>query len=148
GEKFYYWEMLGTPVRIEIGPREAESRVLTVTRRDLRKRENVAEDSLVPRLTSMEKEMLGELSKKAWAWLESNIQEASSKEDILAKAKAGGGFIKFTFCGREECAREIKAQTGGYEVRGKRVDIAEAYAPSCTWCGEKGIELAYLAKAY
>jgi len=148
GEKFYHWEMLGTPVRIEIGPREAESKVLTVTRRDQRKRENVAEDSLVPRLTSLEKEILGELSKKAWAWLESNIQDASSKEDLLAKARAGGGFIKFTFCGREECAREIKAQTGGYEVRGKRVDISEKHAASCTWCGTNGIELAYLAKAY
>jgi prolyl-tRNA synthetase len=148
GEKFYHWEMLGTPVRIEIGPREAESKVLTVTRRDQRKRENVPEDSLLPRLTSLEQEILGELSKKAWAWLNSNIQDASSKEDLLAKARAGGGFIRFTFCGREECAREIKAQTGGYEVRGKRVDVEEKHDASCTWCGMKGVELAYLAKAY
>jgi len=148
GEKFYHWEMLGTPVRIEIGPREAESKVLTVTRRDLRKRENVAEDALVARLASLEQEILGELSKRAWEWLNSNIHEATSKEDILEKAKGVGGFIKFTFCGREECAREIKAQTGGYEVRGKRVDVDEKRAETCTWCGTKGIELAYLAKAY
>lgn len=148
GEKFYHWEMLGTPVRIEIGPREAESKVLTVTRRDQRKRESVPEDALLKRLASLDLEILGELSKKAWGWLNSNIHEASSKEDLLAKARGAGGFIKFTFCGREECAREIKAQTGGYEVRGKRVDIDEKHAPSCTWCGTKGIELAYLAKAY
>ena len=148
GEKFYRWEMLGTPVRIEIGPREAESKVLTVTRRDQRKRENVAEDALVPRLASLEKEILADLSKKAWAWLDSNIQDASSKEDVLSKARGGGGFIKFTFCGGEGCARDIKAQTGGYEVRGRRVDVDEKHAESCTWCGTKGIELAYLAKAY
>ena len=148
GEKFYRWEMLGTPVRIEIGPREAESRVLTVTRRDLRKRESVPEDSLLPRLASLEKEILAELSRKAWDWLNSSMQDASSKEDLLAKARGGGGFIKFTFCGREECAHEMKAQTGGYEVRGKRVDIEEEHAASCTWCGTKGVELAYLAKAY
>ena len=148
GEKFYRWEMLGTPVRVEIGPREAESKVLTVTRRDIRKRESVAEDSLLARLGSLDKEMLSELSKRAWGWLESNIQDASSKEDLLAKAKGAGGFIKFTFCGREECAKEIKAQTGGYEVRGRRVDVEEGHAESCTWCGMKGVELAYLAKAY
>ena len=148
GEKFYRWEMLGTPVRIEIGPREAESKVLTVTRRDLRKRESVKEDSLVSHLASLEREMLADMSRKAWEWLNSNIHEASSKEDLLAKARGVGGFIKFTFCGREECAREIKAQTGGYEVRGKRVDIEEKHAETCTWCGMKGTELAYLAKAY
>jgi prolyl-tRNA synthetase len=148
GEKFYRWEMLGTPVRIEIGPREAESKVLTVTRRDQRKRENVPEDSILPRLISLEKEILSELSRRAWDWLNSNVQDASSKEDLLAKARGGGGFIKFTFCGREECARDIKAKTGGYEVRGKRVDVDERYAATCAWCGMKGTELAYLAKAY
>lgn len=148
GEKFYRWEMLGTPVRIEIGPREAESKVLTVTRRDLRKRESVKEDALVPHLASLQQQMLAEMSRKAWDWLNSNIHEASSKEDLLAKARGVGGFIKFTFCGREECAREIKADTGGYEVRGKRVDVQEKHAATCTWCGMKGIELAYLAKAY
>ena len=66
----------------------------------------------------------------------------------MPQTRASGGFIKFTFCGREECATDIKAQTGGYEVRGKRADIEEEYAESCTWCGMKGIELAYLAKAY
>jgi len=33
-------------------------------------------------------------------------------------------------------------------VRGRRADVVEEHAPTCTWCGEKGVELAYLAKAY
>ncbi len=148
GEKFYRWEMLGTPVRIEIGPREAEGRVLTVTRRDTRKRESVPEDGLLARLPAIETEMLAELSRKAWGWLNSNVHEASTREALLAVARGTGGFIKFTFCGGEGCAAEIKAATGGYEVRGKRADVEEAHAASCTWCGAPGTELAYLAKAY
>lgn len=148
GEKFYRWEMLGTPARLEIGPREAEGKVLTLTRRDTRKREAVPEDGLLARLASLEKEILAELSKRAWDWLNSNVHAASSKEEILALAKGAGGFIRFTFCGSEECAAGIKAQTGGYEVRGKRADVEEEHAVSCTWCGQPGAELAYLAKAY
>jgi prolyl-tRNA synthetase len=148
GEKFYRWEMLGAPVRVEVGPREAESKVLTVTRRDTRKRESVPEGSLLTRIASLEKEVLAELSRRAWEWLASNIREASTKGELLAETRGEGGFIKFTFCGREECAAEIKAQTGGYEVRGRRADVEEAHAASCTWCGTKGTELAYLAKAY
>lgn len=67
---------------------------------------------------------------------------------LIALTKGPGGFIKFTFCGREACGAEIKVKTGGYEVRGRRADVVEPYAPNCTWCGEKGVELAYLAKAY
>ncbi len=148
GEKFYHWEMLGTPVRVEIGPKEVESKLLTVTRRDLRKRESVPEDSLLPRLASLEKEILAELSRRSWEWLNSNIHEASTKDDLLAQTKGAGGFIKFTFCGREVCGADIKVKTGGYEVRGKRADVEEPHALTCTWCGEKGVELAYLAKAY
>jgi prolyl-tRNA synthetase len=121
---------------------------LTVTRRDTRKRESVPEGSLLTRIASLEKEVLAELSRRAWEWLASNIREASTKGELLAETRGEGGFIKFTFCGREECAAEIKAQTGGYEVRGRRADVEEAHAASCTWCGTKGTELAYLAKAY
>jgi prolyl-tRNA synthetase len=148
GEKFYHWEMLGAPVRVEVGPKEAESKVLTVTRRDTRTRESVGEDSLLQRLASLEKEILAELSRRAWEWLSSNIHEASDRDDLVAQTRGAGGFIKFTFCGREECATEIKGKTGGYEVRGRRADIQEEHAESCTWCGMKGTELAYLAKAY
>ena len=148
GEKFYRWEMLGVPARIEVGPREAETKVLTLTRRDTRKRESVPEAELVTRLAALEKEVLAELARRAWDWLNSNIHSAATKQEVLSQARTTGGFIKFTFCGREECAAEIKAQTGGYEVRGRRADISEEHAASCTWCGTKGTELAYLAKAY
>jgi prolyl-tRNA synthetase len=122
--------------------------VLTLTRRDTRRREAVPEDSLVARLASLEKEILAELSRRAWEWLNSNVHEAPTRAELVSLTKGAGGFIKFTFCGREECAAEIKARTGGYEVRGRRADIEEEHAATCTWCGEKGTELAYLAKAY
>ena len=106
-----------------MGPREAEAKVLTVTRRDTRKRESVPESELLSRLWALEQDIRSELSKKAWGWLNSNIHEARTKEELVTATRATSGFIKFTFCGREECATDIKARTGGYEVRGKRADI-------------------------
>ena len=147
GEKFYRWEMLGTPVRIEIGPKEAESKILTVTRRDLRRREAVEEAKLVERLRALEGEVRSELGRRAWDWLNSNVHEASTKTELLEKTKLGG-FIKFSFCGGEDCANEVKTATGGFEVRGRRVDVREKYADRCVWCGGAANELAYLAKAY
>jgi prolyl-tRNA synthetase len=120
GEKFYRWEMLGAAVRVEIGPKEAESRVLTLTRRDTRRREAVPEDSLVARLASLEKEILAELSRRAWEWLNSNVHEAPTKAELVSLTKGAGGFIKFTFCGREQCAAEIKE---GRHRGGTRRDV-------------------------
>jgi prolyl-tRNA synthetase len=34
GEKFYYWEKIGVPVRLEIGPREVAENTVVVFRRD------------------------------------------------------------------------------------------------------------------
>ena len=147
GEKFYRWEMLGTPARIEIGPREAKAKVLTLTRRDLRARENIPEQGLVDALRALEGKVKEELRSRAWNWLNSNIHDAASKAELLEKTKSGG-FIRFSFCGAQDCASEIKTATGGYEVRGRRVDVQEKFADKCAWCGSKAVELAYLAKAY
>ena len=34
GAKFYKWEMLGVPIRLEVGPRDIEKGVVTLVRRD------------------------------------------------------------------------------------------------------------------
>src|SRR5207245_10461199 len=34
GEKYYYWEARGVPLRVELGPREIEKSMATVVRRD------------------------------------------------------------------------------------------------------------------
>ncbi|MCP8317556.1 MAG: hypothetical protein H3Z51_11975 [archaeon] len=56
--------------------------------------------------------------------------------------------VKAPFCGRKDCADEIKAETGGLEVRGKRIDIKEIPSDKCFWCGRESNRTVYLAKAY
>ncbi len=41
GFKFNYWEVKGAPLRLEIGPKEAENGLITVFRRDLMTRETI-----------------------------------------------------------------------------------------------------------
>ena len=35
GKKFYYWEMKGVPLRIEIGPKDIEKGQICIVRRDI-----------------------------------------------------------------------------------------------------------------
>ena len=39
GNKFYYWELRGVPIRIEIGPRDLANDVITIARRDTFKKQ-------------------------------------------------------------------------------------------------------------
>jgi prolyl-tRNA synthetase len=147
GEKFYKWEMVGVPVRIEVGPKETASNNVTLVRRDLRTRELIDGAKVVERTRQLESEILKELRNRSWQWLNSNIHQVSNREEIQKMSKIGG-FIKFSYCGRKVCADELKAGTGGVEVRGSRIDIKEVPDKVCSWCGEKAVRVAYAAKAY
>jgi prolyl-tRNA synthetase len=147
GDKFYKWESVGVPVRLEVGPKESSSKMVTIARRDLRTKEMINETKVEERIHQLEKEILAELRKRAWDWLNSNIHSAETRDEIVKTAKLGG-FLRISYCGRKECADELKAETGGFEVRGRRIDISESPAKSCSWCGQKAVKVAYIAKAY
>lgn len=47
GEKYYFWEMKGVPLRVEVGPKDVEKGVICIARRDTGSKE------FVPRETSV-----------------------------------------------------------------------------------------------
>ena len=47
GEKYYFWEMKGVPLRIEIGKKETENNELTIFRRDKSTKEKIKEKDLI-----------------------------------------------------------------------------------------------------
>ena len=59
GEKYYYWEMKGVPLRIELGNKELEEKKLTIFRRDKGEKESInAKDLLkygsrIPRISRL-----------------------------------------------------------------------------------------------
>ncbi|MHA1364464.1 MAG: proline--tRNA ligase [Candidatus Freyarchaeota archaeon] len=148
GAKFYHWELLGVPIRLEIGPRDIENGVITVFRRDKRERFQVKENQLEETIEQLKNDILNELRTRREKDLRENIREAKSREEFLEIAKNKGGFIRIEFCDREECSEVIKEETGGYEVRGKRFGVEEKPKGNCVICGEKAKSIVYVAKAY
>jgi len=146
GDKFYHWDMLGVPTRIEIGRKEVEGKFVTLYRRDERIREKVKDEDLQDRLRALSKEILDNIRNRAWERLRNSISDAASRDDIERLA-GEGRIIRANFCGRDECAQEIKEKTG-YEVRGRRVDVEEKPDGNCAWCGRPASRVVYMAKAY
>ena len=144
GEKYYYYDMKGVPFRIEIGPKEYSQSKLTVFRRDLRKREIIEKDKLIMYIQVKSHDILNTLRKKAEEKLKNSIVKIKDKEKLYEYTK-NKNILKIFFCGRVECAEDIKTELGGYETRGQPAD--EDAKGKCIWCGREA-HLTYLAKAY
>ena len=152
GAKYYYWEMMGVPVRVEVGPREVEGKYVTLFRRDTRKRVKAPLEKMVETVKTLGDDILENLRKKAERFMNSMVFRAESMEQVQNLSKKGG-FIIVPFCSidydGEECGLRLKQELG-LEVRG--VPLKNRVKPPddarCIVCGRKAGEYVYLGKAY
>jgi prolyl-tRNA synthetase len=147
GNKFYFWEMKGVPLRLEIGENEIKAKEYTLYLRD--KNEKVK----IKNLNDLKKQ--GELfdkrlKDKADEFIEKTIITCKSKEEIK-KALENKKIARIEFCsiGKEgtSCAETIEKDYGAF-VRGVRHDKKEIPKGKCLFCGKKASEVVYVAKSY
>lgn len=154
GMKHYYWELMGAPLRLEIGPRDVEKGQVVIVRRDTGEK-TVVKDSEISKKTEEQGRKLDEaLLKKAEEWLRKNIHEAGKKDEVRDIIQAGGGIVKVPFCSvkaeGQGCADELKEYTGGADVRGVLYPNGEKAkkGEKCIVCGKDASVIVYVAKAY
>ena len=145
GEKFYKSELYGFPLRIEIGRKEAENNTVTIFRRDIRKKLTVPLKDLKIKLDETLENMQVSLKNKSETI--KSIPEANNKDEVIKLLKEYP-IIKINFCGRAECAQDLKKTTGGYEIRGELVGETEKAGEKCSWCGEKAIKKVIVARSF
>ncbi len=152
GEKFFFWEMKGVPLRLEIGPKELEKKEWVLFRRDTEKKLNVSDKNLLESLSKNAKELSDNLRHQADTQFKNIIRDADSKKE-LEKIASGRGFARCNFCSISKdgasCA-EIVEKEFGASVRGKRFDSSELPFGSkkCVVCGEKAGVVVYIGKQY
>jgi len=146
GEKFYHWEMLGVPVRIEVGPRDLKEGRVTISERVSLKRSSVEFEKIVTAINTLLDSLTEELRKRSQAALE-EMTATVGDMGSLKKAIDGRRIARVCWCGSKECAEAIKEGSGG-EIRGHRIDVEEKPESRCIACGGKAEKVAYVAKAY
>ena len=117
GWKFAEWEMRGTPVRIEIGPRDMEGGKCVIVRRDSGEKLIVSADEAPAIVQRLMGEIQKGLFEKAKAFRDANLKTVTNHEEMLAffgKETAGttdapGGFAEGLWCGNPECEAKLKA---------------------------------------
>ena len=150
GWKFFEHELLGTPVRIELGPRDLDKGQVVLTRRDVGQKEFVPLADVPARVMAMLTAMQKELLEKARKFREDNTHRVEDYADFKVKLEEPGGFFVTAWCGGRECEAKVKEETKA-TIRCLPLDaqykqIAEP--GKCMACGKGGCVRAVFARSY
>jgi prolyl-tRNA synthetase len=148
GWKFSEWEMLGVPVRVEIGPRDMESGNVVLVRRDTGEKEQVSRDAAPARIRELLGEIQTSLYNRALQLREENTYRLSDYGEFTSLFNEnGGGFVETHWCGSTDCEAEIKADTKAtIRVLPFEQEIPEG--ATCIKCGKPAQYRAVFSKAY
>ena len=124
GKKFNDWELKGTPVKLELGPRDLENNITVAMRRDEGEKIEIAlDDSLADNVIDLLNKTEENLSKSAWNFQEEHVKFTESLDEIPELVESGN-VIKFYWCGDEAIGKEIEEQTG-YDILGIQEEVSE-----------------------
>ena len=140
GFKFAEAEVNGIPIRIEIGKRDLEKGLITITRRDTKEKYQVSKDiDIVDYVKKLNDIIQNDMYNRALERRNSQIFEAHNLEEVEKIMNTQPGFIKAMWCGCEECELKMK------EIKGTKsrciLENAEPIDEKCVVCGKEAKEL-------
>ncbi len=148
GWKFAEWEMVGVPVRIEVGPKDMEKDQAVLVRRDTGEKLFVARAEVPSKV----KELLADIQKSLYDRALKNRLDNTFTVDTWAEflklMEGDGGFVEAAWCGNAKCEAEVKEATKAtirnlpFALQNKPVNKA------CVKCGSPGKHWAIWAKSY
>jgi prolyl-tRNA synthetase len=150
GNKFYYWELKGVPIRIELGPKDIENNQLIVVKRHNAEKITIKSKDLTTVIDSIANNYTKEIKEKKFIEFESQV-ECVYEKDAAIEAINNGKIVCCGFCSIDmdgyHCAEVVEKEIGG-EIRGKRVDEEKHEFVTCLICGKPAGCTVYIAKSY
>jgi prolyl-tRNA synthetase len=136
GAKYYYWEMRGVPLRLEVGPRDIDAGQVTAVTR-LGHKSVIPREVLIEGVTERLATFTAELEERALEQFRSKITIVRGIQELVTALERGVAVVPW--CGERGCADAIEAQTGasvlGTEVRSESIP---SISGTCVICGKEG----------
>jgi prolyl-tRNA synthetase len=154
GEKYYYWEMKGVPLRLEIGNKETKEKTVTIFRRDIREKVVIADKEILEKINELGAALTNQIQEIAKRKFDESISNATTLVEIEEKLEKKK-ILRIPWCSieldGEECAVEIKERTAA-TVRGRHIqEIDEGVVPrgeKCVICEKPANCYVYVGKQY
>ncbi len=146
GWKFNDWEMKGTPVRIEVGPKDLDKGHVVMARRDTGEKEFVKREEVPARLKELLEQIQNDMLEKAIEFRKANTRTGDDYEEFKRLMETERGLYLAPWCGEDDCEEKVKNETKA-TIRCLPFDT-EVPGEKCFACGEKAVAAAYFARAY
>ena len=145
GWKFAEYEMKGVPLRVEIGPRDIENGVVTISIRCTGEKITVKKEELIETINRLIPEIHQKMYEKAYRYLLDHVTEVHSVKE-LEEALNKGGYAKMMWCEDEACENKIKEM---FQATSRCMPFNQiAFDEVCPICGKKAKKVILFAKAY
>ena len=144
GWKFAEWELVGVPVRIEIGPRDMEAGKVVMARRDTGEKITVDRGAIAETLRELLETIQTGLFQRALAFRESHTFRAGDYAELTALFDGDGGFVEAAWCGSAGCEAKVKDELKA------TIRVLKENGPGapCVVCGDTGRHTAVFARTY
>ncbi|MFA5852245.1 MAG: His/Gly/Thr/Pro-type tRNA ligase C-terminal domain-containing protein, partial [Spirochaetales bacterium] len=155
GWKFAEWEMRGTPVRIEIGPRDMQAEKIVIVRRDTGEKTFVPAAEAATLVKTSLDAIQTSLYARARKFRDENTAKIGSSAELMeffgsegmGTADAHGGFAEALWCGSAECEAGLKAKAKA-TLRCLPLGHQEGISGVCALCGAPAKHRAIFARNY
>ena len=145
GFKFNEWELKGVPVRIEIGPRDVESKKLVMARRDNGEKISISKNELSIKIKTILEEIQNNLFNQAKEFRNENTHDVKTYDEFKNIIN-NGGFVRCGWDGDSETELKIKEET---KATIRCIPFNEdPKGLKCVYSGKKAKHEVIYAKAY
>ena len=157
GVKNWEWIKKGVPLRIELGPRDIESRKVAVSRRDLgpKDKDFVPKEDFIRSLSERLQEVQDSLLERARVFRDENIIKIDSREEFEAlftprnpnQPEIHGGFALCHWAGSNEDEEQIQKDL---KVTIRCIPFGNEFAEegTCFYTGKPSSRRVFFAKSY
>ncbi|MDZ7373195.1 MAG: proline--tRNA ligase [candidate division KSB1 bacterium] len=146
GWKFNEWESKGVPVRVELGPRDAQRGEATLVRRDTGAKLTVPQDRLLDEIKKLLEEIQQSLFRRALEFRQKYTFVVDDYDEFKEKIEDPGGFFMIHWCGDRACEDRLQEETKA-TIRCIPFDRVEEQG-RCLLCGGPSSGRVVAAKAY
>ena len=146
GFKFHEWELLGVPLRVELGPKDLEKGTVACASRLERKKIFVEMNSLEAKVLELLDKIQGDMLDAARQRRAEATFNVGDYDEFKAKLDDPGGFLLAHWCGDDGCEERIQRETQA-TIRCLAFDQPEE-AGKCMICGGESKRRVHFARAY
>ena len=111
GWKFAEYELKGVPIRIAIGARDLEKKIVEIARRDTQEKKTIPLDGLAAYIEQTLEDIQSNMFKKATAFRDDHITRVDNWDQFEKALEEKAGFLSAHWDGTPETEELIKEKT-------------------------------------